>query len=103
MEMAVLWLVLLPLTVAFNATNRPPGPLGPATPARYGLGYQDVAFRTVDGVRLSAWFLPPHKGAAVVRLPCAGSTRSAVLGQASVLARQGYGALLVYPRGHGRS
>jgi hypothetical protein len=47
MAVAVLWFVLLPLTVAVNATNRPPGPLGPATPARYGLGYQDVAFRTL--------------------------------------------------------
>jgi hypothetical protein len=50
----LLWFVLLPLTVAVNATNRPPGPLGSSTPARYGLGYQDVAFRTADGVRLSA-------------------------------------------------
>ena len=32
MAMAVLWFVLLPLTVAVNATSRPPGPLGPATP-----------------------------------------------------------------------
>ena len=32
-----------------------------------------------------------------------GSTRTAVLGQAAVLARHGYGALLVDPRGHGRS
>ena len=37
----LLWFVLLPLTVAVNATSRPPGPLGPATPAGYGLGYQD--------------------------------------------------------------
>ena len=103
MAVAVLWFVLLPLTVAVNATNRPPGPLGPATPARYGLGYQDVAFRTVDGVRLSAWYIPPRNGAAVVLLSGAGSTRSAVLGQAAVLARHGYGALLVDTRGHGRS
>ena len=95
--------MLLPLTVAVNATSRPPGPLGPATPARYGLGYQDVAFRTADGVRLSAWYIPPRNGAAVVLLPGAGSTRTAVLGQAAVLARHGYGALLVDTRGHGRS
>ena len=37
MALALLWFVLLPLTVAVNATSRPPGPLGPATPARYGL------------------------------------------------------------------
>ena len=76
---------------------------GTGTPARYGLGYQDVAFRTADGVRLSAWYIPPRNGAAVVLLPGAGSTRTAVLGQAAVLARHGYGALLVDTRGHGRS
>jgi pimeloyl-ACP methyl ester carboxylesterase len=54
-------------------------------------------------VRLSAWYIPPRNGAAVVLLPGAGSTRTAVLGQAAVLARHGYGALLVDTRGHGRS
>jgi uncharacterized protein len=39
----------------------------------------------------------------VVLLPGAGSTRTAVLGQAAVLARHGYGALLTDTRGHGRS
>jgi dienelactone hydrolase len=101
--LVLLWFVLLPLTVAVNATSRPPGQLGPATPARYGLAYQDVAFRTMDGVRLSAWYIPPRNGAAVVLLPGAGSTRTAVLGQAAVLARHGYGALLADTRGHGRS
>jgi len=38
--------VLFPLTMAVIATNRPPGPLGSATPAAYGLAYRDVAFRT---------------------------------------------------------
>jgi uncharacterized protein len=97
--LALLWFVLLPLTVAVNATSRPPGPSGPPTPA----GYQDVAFRTADGVRLSAWYVPSRNGAAVVLLPGAGSTRAAVLGQAAVLARHGYGALLTDTRGHGRS
>ena len=101
--LALLEFVLLPLTVAVNATNRPPGPLGAATPASYGLAYHDVAFSTADGVRLSAWYIPARNGAAVVLLPGAGATRSAVLGQAAVLARHGYGALLVDTRGHGRS
>jgi uncharacterized protein len=101
--LALLQFVLLPLTVAVNATNRPPGPLGAGSPASYGFAYQDVAFRTSDGVRLSAWYIPARNGAAVVLLPGAGTTRTAVLGQAAVLARHGYGALLVDTRGHGRS
>ncbi len=101
--LALAQFVLLPLTSAFYATNVPPGPLASATPSSYGSAYQNVAFRTVDGVRLSAWYLPPRNGAAVVLLPGSGSTRTAVLGQAAVLARHGYGALLVDTRGHGRS
>jgi uncharacterized protein len=101
--LALAQFVLLPLTVAVNATNRPPGPPGTGTPARYGLAYQDVAFRTADGIRLSAWYIPARNGSAVVLLPGAGETRTAVLGQAAVLARHGYGALLIDTRGHGRS
>jgi dienelactone hydrolase len=99
----IAWFGLFPLTMAVYATNLPPGPLGPASPAGYGLAYRDVAFRTADGVWLSAWYVPPRNGAAVVLLPGAGSTRTAVLGQAAVLARHGYGALLADTRGHGRS
>jgi dienelactone hydrolase len=99
----LLELVLFPLTVAVYATNLPPAPLSLATPATYGLTYRDVVLRTADGVRLSAWYLPARNGAAVVVLPGSGSTRTAVLPQAAVLARHGYGALLVDGRGHGRS
>jgi hypothetical protein len=44
--LALLWFVLFPLTAAVIATNRPPGPLGSATPASYGLAYRNVAFGT---------------------------------------------------------
>ena len=101
--LVLLWFALVPLTIAVYATNLPPGPLGSATPATYGLTYHDVAFCTADGVRLSAWYIPPRDGAALVVLPGSGSTRTAVLGQAAVLARHGYGALLVDTRGHGPS
>jgi dienelactone hydrolase len=101
--LVLLWFVLYPVTMAVIATNRPPGTLGPATPAKYGLTYHEVAFRTADGARLSAWYLPSRNGAAAVLLPGSGSTRTAVLAQAAVLARHGYGALLVDGRGHGLS
>ena len=95
--------VLFPLTWAVAATNRPPGTLGSATPATAGSTNHNVAFRTADGVRLSARYIPSCNGAAVVLLPGSGSTRTEVLPQAAVLARQGYGALLVDGRGHGLS
>ena len=103
LALALLEFALLPLTVAVYATSLPPGPLGSVTPAAYGLTYRDAAFRASDEVRLSAWYVPPRNGAAVVLLPGSGSTRTAVLPQAAVLARHGYGALLVDTRGHGLS
>jgi uncharacterized protein len=95
--------VLLPVTVAIYATNVPPTALGSSTPARWGLPYQDVRLRALDGVDLSAWYIPSTNRAAVVALHGSGSTRSDVLDQAVVLARHGYGVLLPDARGHGRS
>ncbi len=93
--------VLVPLTFAVNATNRPADSREPMTPASRGLAYRDAAMRTSDGVLLAAWYLPSRNGAAVVLLPGAGSTRSTLLGHAAVLARHGYGALLVDTAGTG--
>jgi dienelactone hydrolase len=94
---------LFPLSMAVNATNRPPTPLGSVTPADRGLPYADASFVTSDGVRLSGWYVPSTNGAAVVLLPGAGSNRTAVLGHAVVLARHGYGVLLLDTRCHGTS
>ena len=98
---AVLGLFVLGQAVA--ATNVPPIALGSRTPADLGLDFRDVAFETTDGVALSAWYVPSRSGAAVVLLHGAGSTRSNVLPHAAVLARHGYGVLLLDARGHGRS
>ena len=101
--LALLVFVLFPLTTAVNVTNRLPDTREPLTPASRGLAYRDVLLRTSDGVPLAAWYVPSRNGAAVVLVPGAGSTRSTLVGHAAVLARHGYGALLVDTRGHGRS
>jgi dienelactone hydrolase len=88
---------------ALAATNVPRTDLGTATPADHGLAHRDVTFETDDGVTLSGWYVPSRNGAAVVALHGAGSTRSAVLPHAAVLAEHGYGVLLFDARGHGRS
>jgi pimeloyl-ACP methyl ester carboxylesterase len=95
--------VLWSMSIAFAATVVAPTRLDVATPAERGLSYQDAAFTTADGVRLSGWYVPTRNGAAVVVLHGAGSTRSAALDHAVLLARRGYGVLLFDARGHGRS
>jgi uncharacterized protein len=77
--------------------------LGPRTPDDVGLSYRSVTVSTADGVTLAAWWVPGHNGAAVVLQHGAGSTRTAVLDHAEVLARHGFGVLLVDARGHGES
>ena len=99
----LLAVVTLSLGQAVAATNVPRTTLGARTPADLGLPYREVSFEASDGVRLSAWYVPSENGAAIVLLHGAGSTRTAVLDQAGVLAAHGYGLLLVDARGHGRS
>ena len=100
---AVAYVVVPTIGVAVAATHVPRTDLGSATPADLGLVYRDVHFEAADGVRLSGWYVPSRNGDAVVLLHGAGSTRSAVLEHARVLADLGYGVLLYDARGHGRS
>jgi pimeloyl-ACP methyl ester carboxylesterase len=96
-------LVMWPVAVAVMLTNAPSTPLGSATPADRGLSYSSVGFHTGDGIRLSAWLLPSRNGATVILLHGAGENRTATLPQAAVLARHGFGLLMVDARGHGSS
>jgi pimeloyl-ACP methyl ester carboxylesterase len=100
---AVSYVVLSSVGIAVAATNVPHASLGDDTPGDYGLDFRDVTFPATDGVQLSGWYVPSKNGDAVVLLHGAGSTRSAVLDHAAVLARTGYGVLLFDARGHGES
>jgi pimeloyl-ACP methyl ester carboxylesterase len=101
LAMTVAWVGSVSQAVA--ATNVPTTALDGRRPSDLGLEALDVELRTPDGVTLSGWYLPSHNHAAVALLHGAGSTRSAVLDHAAVLARHGYGVLLFDARGHGRS
>jgi uncharacterized protein len=95
----VMWSIAEGSMLAYAPRND----LNGSTPSSNGLTYSDVTFRTSDGVRLSAWYHSSTNHAAVVTVPGSGSSRTATLGQATVLARHGYGVLMVDPRGQGRS
>jgi dienelactone hydrolase len=100
--------LVLAVVVAFvvgvpvAATNVPRPAVG-ATPDTRELVYADVSLTTDDGVRLAGWYVASTNRAAVVLLHGAGSTRSDVLDQAAVLARHGFGVLMIDARGHGDS
>jgi pimeloyl-ACP methyl ester carboxylesterase len=95
--------LVLPAGVALDVTNRPRPTGSSRTPADVGLRFEDVRIRSADGTLLSAWWIAPENGAAIVLLPGSGSTRHAVLDHAALVARHGYGALLLDWRGHGKS
>jgi uncharacterized protein len=99
----IAFVVVSTLGVAVAATTVPPTELGSSTPANLGLAYTDVVFPASDGVELSGWYVPSTNGAAVVVLHGSGSTRTDVLNQVQVLARNGFGVLAYDARGHGLS
>ena len=63
-----------------------------------GLPHEPVTLTTSDGIDLSAAYVPSKNGAAVVVFPGA-----AALKEARMIARNGYGVLLLDPRGQGKS
>lgn len=90
--LATYWLVL-PIGLAILATHRPRAVVGPAD---LGRRYENVTLRTSDGLKLAAWYVPSRNGAAVISYP----TRQGKLPQARMLARHGYGVLLLDARGY---
>ena len=95
--------IVAPLMLAMFVTNVPDYALGEATPADYGLEYEDVTVRTSDGLDLAAWYIPSSNGAALVQLGGCCAARDDELESAAVLARHGYGVLMLDQRGHGGS
>jgi pimeloyl-ACP methyl ester carboxylesterase len=92
------WLIAPPVA----ATHVPSSSIS-STPADLGLDAESITLATADDVELAGWYVRGSNEAAVVLLHGAGSTRSDVLDQAAVLARNGYGVLMIDARGHGAS
>ena len=93
--LVVAYWVVLPVSLAIVATERPNVPVKAAD---LGRPYEKVTLTTRDGLQLSAWYVPSQNHAAVVTFP-----RQWTIGQARMLAAAGYGVLLVDPRGYGDS
>ena len=90
--LAAYWLVV-PVAIGILATHRPRADVAPAD---LGRPYQEATLRTSDGLDLAAWYVPSRNRAAVISYP----TRRGKLEQARMLARHGYGVLLVDARGY---
>jgi len=90
------FVVLMPFTVAYVVTHAARAHV-PA--ADLGAPYEDVEFRTSDGLLLKGWYIRSRNRAAVISFPGRGSSQQ----RAKLLARHGYGVLLFDRRGEGES
>ena len=86
------WFVV-PVAMAILSTHRPRAAVEQAS---LGRPYEQVTLRTSDGLQLAGWYVRSRNGAAVISYP----TRTGKLPQARMLARHGYGVLLLDARGY---
>jgi hypothetical protein len=92
----VAYYLVLPVGVGLLATKA----ITAGVPAAdLGAAYEDVSFRTQDGLRLRGWYVPSRNGAAVITFP----GRTGPQRHVRMLVRHGYGALLFDRRGEGAS
>jgi fermentation-respiration switch protein FrsA (DUF1100 family) len=94
---------LLPVMLAVGVTNTARVPISGDTPTDRGVTYREVTFETSDGVTIAGWYIPSENGAAVIAVHGAGKNRTKTLEHAAMLARNGYGALMIDLRGYGES
>lgn len=73
------------------------------TPAELNLIYEDVSITTPDNLTLHGWYIPSQNGAAIILLHPLASNRIGTLQGAKMLAKHGYGLLLLDLRAHGES
>ena len=90
----LVFLVLFPVGLAYVYPHAGRTPLTPAI----GVPLERVTVTTSDSLELAAWYAPSRNRAAVVLFP--GADRGK---EARMLIRNGYGVLLLEPRGEGGS
>jgi fermentation-respiration switch protein FrsA (DUF1100 family) len=93
--LGAMWIVM-PVLLGYGYVHiaRPLKPIG-----NVGFAHERVALRTSDGLRLEALYIPSRNGAAVIAFP----GRIGPQKHARMLARHGYGVLLLDRRGEGAS
>ena len=91
-------LVAMPVGMAYFIANRS---AAPEDSIDLGRPHLEVTIHTDDGLALSAAYVPSTNRAAVIVFPGRHSTQTT--SRARLLARHGYGVLVLDPRGYGRS
>jgi hypothetical protein len=90
------YFIVLPLALAIVVNHKARSAVDPAD---LGAPYRSIALATGDGLRLAGWYAPSRNGAAVIVFP----GRRGPVRHARMLARHGYGVLMLDRRGEGES
>ena len=85
------WTVLLG-TLSYKYVTNLTEPTCPAS-VEQRPGYQPYTLQTKDGYQLRGWYRPAQNGAVIILLAGNGGSRNAMLPDAEMLARHGYGSL----------
>jgi fermentation-respiration switch protein FrsA (DUF1100 family) len=87
---------------AFDLITNPPEerPALEKSPADFGLPYEDVTVVSEDGLQLVGWYVPTENGAVIMAQHGLKSNRAAMLEEAEMLHRSGYGVLMTSTRAH---
>jgi hypothetical protein len=94
----------LPYVLATAMTYRPRVEPRDNPQSLYGWNYQTVSFRSTDGVRLAAWWIPSgDSGKTVLLCPGPNSDKASQLALVKRLARDDYNILMLDFRAHGNS
>jgi pimeloyl-ACP methyl ester carboxylesterase len=73
------------------------------TPAAANLPYNEVTFRSRDGLTLAGWYVPSRNRAAIILVHGLNGSSSSMIYHAAAVATFGYGVLMFDLRGHGSS
>lgn len=95
-------LVVVLASIEVNRIAHPKRILPPGNTLRkYNIPFQSVDLITDDGVRLSAWYTPPHNGAVILLAHGYGDNRPEWIH--ALFARKGFGVISWDARAHGES
>ena len=107
--LAVVLLAILPLAFAWSVASKviatPQQSVSDATPGTYGLAFEEVAFKTEDGLTLRGWLVPAQgqARAAIVAAHGRGGSRRSFLDEVPGWHAAGYCVLTYDTRGFARS
>ena len=94
---------VLPAISANRALHPKRFSVGDATPDKLGLTYENVTLTTRDGLKIAGWYVPSQNGAVIIALHGYNGNRTHVLFHAQLLAKHGYGVMMIDQRCQGDS